>query len=94
MYIPKQAMNPLPTEMSEDETDNFLIRQKHWILQLINNEAYREAWFALQTVGDLWERLSYGYKYNELMERLEQGNHKRVDKNCCCHLLYPLELLC
>lgn len=50
--------------------DNLLIQQKDFILKLINNEAYSEAFFALLTVGAMWETLSYGYKYNELMERI------------------------
>ena len=53
-----------------DDLDNILIRQKDFILQLINTRQYERARACLACVRELWEESDYGYKYKELKQRI------------------------
>ena len=49
--------------------DNALIRQKDFIIDLINSGDYAAAITLLKFVKELWHECSYGYKWRELRER-------------------------
>ena len=49
------------------EIDNALVRQKDYILQLVNEGRYKEAITLLNFSEDLWASCGYHYKYKEIM---------------------------
>ena len=55
---------------TESELDNILVRQKDWIIRMIDDGKFNEAQFAIAILVDLWCRCSYGYKIDELIERI------------------------
>ena len=55
---------------TEKELDQLLIGQKNDILQYIDNGEFEKAQSVLWVVCNLWSACHYGYKYNELCERI------------------------
>lgn len=60
----------LPLEASQ-ALDNTLIRQKDYILALVNRRNYREALVTLHCVRELWIACNYGYKWDEILTRIK-----------------------
>lgn len=66
--------------MTEAELGNQLVRQKDKIIHMIDHGRTTEALAALSVVREMWESLSYGYKYSELLTRLEiKTQRKRAE---------------
>ena len=70
-------------------TDNILVSQKDTILDLINDavtntdhgmqiKSFQAALFTLRTLRDHWVSESYGYKYNELLRRIDNHCQDRL----------------
>jgi hypothetical protein len=50
-----------------------LVRQKEYILDLINKRKYSEARACLTALCELWTIAHYKYKYEELIKRLKDN---------------------
>lgn len=64
--------------------DNILVRQKDYILNLINNRRYTEARCCLTILSELWIKHDYKYKYEELQKRIRECtvvHSKRLSNN-------------
>lgn len=59
--------------ITENELDNQLIKQKDTLLALIRNRKYDEASAILAFVKPMWDVCSYGYKWDEIRDRLLKG---------------------
>lgn len=71
MFNPKLNYSDLlPLEASQ-ALDNTLIRQKNYILALVNRRNYREALVTLHCVRELWSCCNYEYKWNEILTRIK-----------------------
>lgn len=57
---------------SSEQFDFILVRQKDYILDLINKRKYKEAHSCLTCLCELWTTHNYKYKYDELIERLKK----------------------
>lgn len=55
---------------TEQHLDNILIRQKDYLINLIDNHLY-EAIPALEVVKELWIACDYTYKLRELENRIQ-----------------------
>jgi hypothetical protein len=55
--------------MTSEEFDFILIKQKEYIINLIDSRKFKEADACLKLVRELWETHSYGYKLLELRNR-------------------------
>lgn len=60
---------------NDPEFGFLLVRQKDYILQLINTGRYKEARCCLTVLCELWTQANYTYKYDELMRRINE--HRR-----------------
>jgi soluble cytochrome b562 len=58
-------------ELTSDNLDNILIRQKDKIIDLIDSGKTKEAQAALRVVEELWAACNYDYKTKELRERIK-----------------------
>lgn len=58
--------------LTESELDNILVKQKDRILSLINAGRTDTAREILFIVCDLWFKCNYGYKYQELIDRIKK----------------------
>lgn len=59
--------------VTDDEFDNLLVRQKEAILSLIQQGKYGDASAALSVVREMWIAHSYGYKADEIVQRIAKG---------------------
>lgn len=69
------------TIASDEQFGFLLVRQKDYIIDLINKRKYKEARAALTVVLELWTICSYIYKYKELIERIKQVERITEDAN-------------
>ena len=67
--------------VSTQDTDFILIRQKEFILDLIDKRKFIEARYCLHVLKELWESESYAYKTQELYTRIEHGIARRISKD-------------
>ena len=58
--------------ISEEEFDFILIRQKEYILNLLDTRRYTEARCCLTILCELWTKHGYLYKYEEIQERIRK----------------------
>lgn len=54
----------------ESEMDNILVRQKDQVIALCNASLNNEAYAILKILEELWMACGYGYKLQELHERV------------------------
>jgi hypothetical protein len=62
----------MSTTQTSEHFDFLLVRQKDFILDLVNRKRTVEATACLAVLKELWYEHSYGYKYEELTERIKQ----------------------
>jgi hypothetical protein len=67
--IPKSI--PSHSENNNTILDFVLIRQKDYILKLVNTRRKAEARATLKCVKELWDLHEYTYKYTELMQKID-----------------------
>ena len=65
--------------MTPEEFDFLLVRQKDYILELINKRKYKEAKACLNCVNELWVNHSYAYKHVELTNLINERSRRPVD---------------
>lgn len=66
--------------------ENALVRQKDFILSLINNEEYEKALSLIGFSEELWASVNYAYKTRELRQRvLDDIRIKMIE---CHHKTY------
>lgn len=63
--------------------ENELVHQKDAILTTINEGQIEKAVSLLQFAKELWYKCSYGYKFEELKQRLE--NECNAHRGMCAH---------
>lgn len=59
--------------VTENELDNQLIKQKDELIRMINRKKYDEAAIILAFIKPMWDVCDYGYKWDEIKERLLRG---------------------
>jgi hypothetical protein len=64
---------------SEESIDFILIRQKDYIISLIDNHRLVEARCCLRTVSELWLANNYEYKLNELAQRIRNSPRRKEE---------------
>ena len=70
------------------ELDNILVRQKDSLIEKINGGEFMEALIILGAVRELWIESGYGYKVNELInriycdERIISEEKNKIDRMC------------
>lgn len=63
----------------EQENDRVLVRQKDYIINLINNRRFSEARSCLTVLCELWTKHDYKYKYDELIQRIRSSPREVED---------------
>lgn len=66
--------------MSPEEFDFLLVRQKDYILKLINKRRYIEAKACLNCLNELWSTNDYTYKHIELTNLINEKSRTPVDE--------------
>ena len=64
---------------ASEEFDFILVRQKDYILNLINNRRFSEARSCLTVLCELWTKHDYKYKYDELIQRIRSSPREVED---------------
>jgi len=67
--------------VSTQDTDFILIRQKEFILDLIDKRRFVEAKTCIRLVKELWDKENYSYKTQELFTRIEHGITRKISKD-------------
>lgn len=67
-------------QLNESELDNILVAQKDLILRKINVGCLIDARAQLDVVRHQWFLCNYGYKWNELVKRIQVEERKREDE--------------
>jgi hypothetical protein len=64
---------------NDHQLDFILIRQKDYIISLIDNRRLVEARCCLRTVSELWLANNYEYKLNELAQRIRNTPRRKEE---------------
>ena len=60
------------------EAENALVAQKDALLAMVNDERFEEAMAALAVVQRFWRAVGYGYKADEVRQRIRDGIDERI----------------
>ncbi len=72
--------NATETDLEEESTDFILVRQKDYIINLINARRFTEARCCLTILCELWTKHDYKYKYDELWRRIRESSPRRGEE--------------
>lgn len=61
---------------TESNMSNMLVRQKDYILRLVNANRFDEAQACVNVLRPLWEQTGYAYKIIEIEQRIAQEEMK------------------